>query len=850
MSKNLPACTLLTLLFCTALIGQNSVNAKSTDKETALTVSNVVAKPKLDSKLKLQSVQVAPASVVLEGKWSSQSLTALGTFADDTTRDVTDRAEFRSANPKVATVSKEGVIQPVSEGETTILISAKAGGSAKAEVRVAVKGMTNETVFFTRDVTPLLGRLGCAATACHGAQRGRAGFKLSLFGGELGEDHLALTHAAIGRRINKIEPAKSLLLGMATGALPHTGGKRLTPGSAEYNLLVAWINQGARLGDDTAPRFVALKLSADELVFRMGETRRLLVTGMLKGGAQRDCTRLATYKSTDPKVAMVDANGEVWAVGPGECTVVAMAARQATAVRVLVPQILPQPFPAAAANNKVDELVLAKLKRLGIPPSEVCSDQEFCRRIYLDMLGTLPSPAEVKAFLVDKDAQKRGKLIEALFQREEFADYWAMKWGDLLRIKSEYPVRIWPKGVTTYYHWLRESVATNQPYDQFVRELLTTSGSNFRRGPANFVRAVSNKDPQTLAETTAMLFMGARVACARCHAHPIENWSVSDNVALGAFFAKVAYKSTTEWKEEIVYFNPKASLRDPRTREIAKPRLLSGEVFELGPDEDPRFKFADWLISTNNPWFNQAIANRVWFWMMGRGIIHEPDDIRPTNLPENPELLTYLVRELATHKYDLRHLFRLILNSNTYQRSSKANEFNKNDVAHFSHFQIKRLGAEELVDALCQVTEVPETYTSSIPEPYTRLPSDYRAVQVFDGNIQTGVLELFGRPPRDTPYECERDSAPSLRQKLFMINSDLLEGKVTGSPRIQRLIKEKKTDAEIVDEFYLSIVARPPTDQEKQKALAHLAKDPKNRPQAVQDLVWVLLNTQEFMFVR
>jgi len=789
---------------------------------------------------------VEPGQCSLSGQWAAQTLAVTGKSAAGQSFDLTGEAKFSSANPKIAVVSSDGVVRPIADGETTITVSA---GGCKGRVQVSVQEAANHSVSFTREVMPLLTRLGCNATACHGAQGGKANFKLSLFGGEPDEDYAALTLSAFGRRINRLEPAKSLLAQAATGGVRQCGG-RLKAGSPEYNLLVAWIAQGALRGEEREPRLAALKLSASELLLQPGESRRLLATGALSDGREKDLTRVASFKSTDEKVARVAGNGVVWAEGPGECAVVVVAARQSAAVRVTVPQALPMPFPRMPINNKIDELVVAKLKRLGIPPSGLCTDQEFLRRVYLDVLGLLPAPEEARAFLADADPHKRGKLIEALFAREEFNDFWAMKWGDLLRLKSEYPVRLWPKGVTTYYRWLRECVAANQPYDQFARELLTATGSNFRRGPANFARAISSKDPQTLAETAALIFMGARIGCARCHAHPTENWSVSDSLGLGAFFAKVAYKSTSEWKEEIVYVNPKAALRDPRTREVVKPRLLGGERIEVAPGEDPRGAFADWLISPQNPWFNRAIANRVWFWLLGRGIIHEPDDIRPTNPPENPELLDYLAAELVSHNYDVRHLMRLILNSRTYQLSSQTHQGNQNDGAHFSHYQAKRLGAEALVDAVCQVTEVPESYTSAIPEPYTRLPSGYRAVQVFDGNINTGTLELFGRPARDTAYACERDSAASLRQELFLLNSDQLEGKVSGSPRIRRLIKEKKSDVQIVAEFYLAALSRPPTEEEKQKALAHLGKDAQNRAQAVQDLVWALLNTQEFLFIR
>ena len=439
-------------------------------------------------------------------------------------------------------------------------------------------------------------------------------------------------------------------------------------------------------------------------------------------------------------------------------------------------------------------------------------------------------------------------MIDRLLERDEFADFWSLKWGDLLRIKSEYPVRIWPKAVAVYYRWVHESIAHNKPYDQFVRELLTANGSNFRNAPVNFYRANASKDPRTLGETTALVFMGARLGCARCHAHPTESWNPDDDLGVGAFFSKVNFKSTQEWKEEIVFPDPKGVLRNPKTRDAVPPKFLNGAVLPVAREEDPRAKFAQWLTAPENPWFTRNVANRIWFWLMGRGIVHEPDDLRVTNPPENPELLDFLDRELISHHYDLKHIYRLILNSRTYQLSAVPNQWNAHDVAHFSHYPVRRLAAEQLLDAISTVTETSEKFRSIIPEPFSNWPVGYRATQLSDGNMECGFLDLFGRPPRDVPYEEERNSDVSLKQSLYFINSEQLDGKITSSPRIKRLLAANQSDAETVDELYLIMLSRFPGAEEKQKLLDFLAKKKAARPQAVQDMVWAMMNSKEFIF--
>lgn len=702
-------------------------------------------------------------------------------------------------------------------------------------------------VYFSSDVMPLVSRLGCNVSACHGSFKGRGGLRFSLFGGDAEWDYAALTKEDYGRRLNRVEPQKSLLLAKVSEGMPHGGGRKIPAGTPEYEMLLNWIAQGAPFVNEKAPKLVSIKAQPEQQVLAKGQSQQVTVTAVFSDGSQKDVTNRALFYAQQPTVASVDAVGRVQAAGFGQGTIVATYLCRPAVVRVVVPQPLPPPYPWAPTDNRIDELVLARLKQLGIPPSGVCSDAEFLRRVCLDVIGVLPTADEARAFFADTDPQKRAKTIDRLLERDEYVDFWTLKWGDLLRIKSEYPVNVWPKAVHVYYRWLRESMARNKPYDQFARELLTSSGSNFRNGACNYFRAVQTRDAPAHAESTALVFMGQRMGCARCHVHPQEGWTADDQLNLGAFFARVQYKPTMEWKEEIVYLNPKAALWHPKTRQLVKPRLPGGQPLDFDLDADPREKLAEWLTSPQNPWFAKAIVNRIWFWLLGRGIVHEPDDLRTTNPPQNPELLDYLAQELVSHKFDLKHVYRLILNSRAYQASSKTTQWNGWDAANFSHYPVRRLAAEQLLDIICEVTETTDSFVSWIPVPATILPPGSKASQVFDADIDSPFLQLFGRPPRDTCFEGERTAEPSMRQALHLLAAGHVEYKIGGSPRIKRLMESKKTDAEVIDEIYLATLTRLPTTDERMKVAAYFVAKKSNRWLAAQDLFWVMINTNEFL---
>lgn len=559
------------------------------------------------------------------------------------------------------------------------------------------------------------------------------------------------------------------------------------------------------------------------------------------------------------------------------------------------PNIFESPV-APAPTGQIDKIVFAKLSSLGIRPF-LCSDAVFVRRAYLDVIGTLPTAQEAREFIEDRDPNKRRALIDRLLDRDEFADYWAMRWGDALRIKAEFPVNLWPNAAQAYHRWVRASIAQNKPYDKFVREMLTSSGSNFRVGPVNFYRAIQNRTPEGIASAVALTFMGART----------DSWPQERLQGMAVFFSQVGYKPTSEWKEENVFWDPlKASTSPGNTvpgqaaiktftppaesassgaaapQSADKPQeavapppggpleavFPDGTRIRLAPDRDPREIFADWLITPKNPWFTRAIVNRVWAWLLGRGIIHEPDDIREDNPPSNPALQAYLEKELAASGYDLKRLYRLILNSATYQMSSVPRFTSPEAVANFATYPLRRLDAEVLIDAVNKVTGTWDLYTSPIPEPFTYIPKDMPAIAIADGSITSPFLALFGRSARATGMSNERDNKPVPAQWLHMLNSSHIQRKLEQGPRLRAIFELGRKPEEMVEELYLTILSRPPTAEELASAAEHAkfaaastpspaakpgrsgrtARAAPSRRDDWIDLVWALINSSEFLY--
>jgi hypothetical protein len=483
-------------------------------------------------------------------------------------------------------------------------------------------------------------------------------------------------------------------------------------------------------------------------------------------------------------------------------------------------------------TTPLDKLVFARLQKLGITPANPCSDAVFVRRVYLDVTGTLPTAQQANDFLQSKDPSKRPALIEKLLARDEFADYWTMKWCDILRVKAEFPINLWPNAAQAYHRWIHAALKENKPYDQFARALLTDSGSNFRVPPVNFYRAMQDRNPQGIAQTVALTFMGARA----------DKWPKEQLAGMAGFFSQLGYKSTLEWKEEIVFFDPAVS------NAAKKATFPGGATVALDGNRDPRELFADWLVTPKNPWFTRNIANRVWAWLLGRGIVHEPDDFRDDNPASNPELLAYLERELVAARYDLKHLYRLILNSQTYQLSSIPKSKDPAAAANFAFYPLRRLEAEVLIDALNQITGTTEEYSSPIPEPFTFIPENQRSIMLADGSISSPFLELFGRSSRATGMEAERSGRPTPAQQLHLLNSSHIQNKIQNSARIRSLLQQGKAKPRVaIDSLYLTILSRYPSEEEL-KVLSAYNKTGDWTQRAGYDLAWALMNSAEFQY--
>ncbi|HUC86432.1 MAG TPA: DUF1553 domain-containing protein [Candidatus Acidoferrales bacterium] len=493
------------------------------------------------------------------------------------------------------------------------------------------------------------------------------------------------------------------------------------------------------------------------------------------------------------------------------------------------------PRPVTPENNKIDELVFARLQALNLPPAQLCSDPVFVRRVHLDVTGTLPTAAEARQFILDPDPAKRGKLIDRLLARDEYADYLALKWGDVLRIKAEFPINLWPNAAQCYHRWIRDSFRTNQPCDQFARQLLTTSGSNFEMPPVNFYRAMQSRTPAGMAQAVALTLLGERA----------DHWPSKNLAGLAVFFANVGFKHTDEWKEEIVFFNP-ASTNAGALNGSPRPAVLpDGSKVMLSPDVDPRVTFCDWLVK--DPQFARNLVNRAWYWLLGRGIVQEPDDFRADNPPSNPELLTYLAGQFEASGYDFKALYRLILNSKTYQLASLPKGSSPEAAANFACYPLRRLDAEVLIDAVDQVTGTNELYSSAIPEPYTFIPDDLRSIALPDGSITSSFLEMFGRPPRDTGLESERNNRLTAAQKLWLLNSTVMQRKIESSRMIAFQCSTNRALGEVVTGMYLGILSRFPTATETSVAENYFQTGIARR-QATVDLAWALMNSTEFLY--
>jgi len=684
---------------------------------------------------------------------------------------------------------------------------------------------------FENDILPILGRYGCNSSGCHGKAEGQGGFKLSVFAFDPEADYAALTKEGRGRRVFPAQPEESLLLRKASGRTAHGGGIRIQYGSDDYRTLRGWIAAGTPIGSPDAPRVIGLRVEPAERITAMKSETPLKVIAKLSDGNEKDVTKHARFYSNNDAVAIVTADGKVHSLDvPGEAAVMAGYMGEVGVFRAIVPRIGAKPKTATPRFNFLDELVDAKLAKLNIAASPLCDDAEFLRRIYLDVTGTLPPAEAARKFLTDPSKQKRAALVAELLNTPEYADLWAMRWADLLRVER---AALGHERAYGYYKWIRDSVAANKPFDRFARELVTAEGPTSEVGAANFYRVVTK--PGDMAGTISQVFLGIRIACAECHHHPFDRWSQTDYYGMVGFFAPVAAHGDS------VYSSGDPVTNHPRSKKPVHPHALGVAEPDADPKGDRRLILADWMTKPDNPFFARNLSNRVWAWLLGAGIVEPVDDVRATNPPSNPELLDALAKFTIDNKYDVKKLIAVIAASRVYQTSSRPNNNNEKDERNFSRALLKRPDAEVLLDMVCQATGVPEKFVGS--------PSVTRAVQLWDSKARHEFLKLFGRPVRATACECERTREPSVAQVLNLLNSPDVQAKLSHEAgTVARLVREQKGDAKLVDELYLTFFARLPSVDEMKVATEHLKKRASARRQAAEDLAWAMLNSTEFVF--
>jgi hypothetical protein len=790
---------------------------------------------------------VEPDDLVLTNFDETAQLLVTFQMSDGTFKDATRLAKYSTAHQlesqaNVVTI-KLGKVKPRDQGITTIVINVEdfSGKMWTATAKATVRDLDpKRELNFVNDIVPILTKSGCNAGGCHGKSGGQNGFHLSLFGFDPDFDYEALTRQGRGRRVFPPAPDLSLILQKPAGQMAHGGGVRLEKQSDAYHLLRRWISQGVPKGasDRTVTR---IDVSPQERSLSCNSQQQLRVVAHYSDGSAQDVTQVAEYKSQQPDVLNVDSDGYV-TVGEhtGEGIVMVRYMNVVDVARIVVP--FSENLPSAAYStftprNFIDDLVMAKWKRIGIAPSAICSDEEFLRRAMLDGIGTLPTAEEVKQFVNDSSTDKRKRLIERTLSRREYADFWANIWGDLLRNKRR-NVDTSKRGSFMFAAWLRDAFARNMPYDQFVREILTAEGSVSDSPPVIWYREVRN--PVHQVNDTSQLFLGTRISCANCHHHPYEKWSQEDYWGFAAFFERIGTKPDDGPDEQVILVKKEGETRVPRTKKVVKPKALGGAEYECGPDEDPRTKLAEWMTSSDNAHFAKAIANRIWGHFMGHGLVEAVDDLRVSNPPTNPQLLDRLARELVDHKFNLKYLIRTIMDSETYGLSSAPTPHNERDRQNYARYTPRRLSAETLLDAVGAVTGSPEKFPG--------FPAGTRAIELPDNAVNSDFMDVFGRSHRESACECERSYAPNLSQFLYMMNASDIQGKIA-DPRgtLSKLLRAGEKDKDIIEELYVRAYARLPKANELKDALAFVAGSSNHRA-ALEDFEWMLVNSKEFLF--
>jgi hypothetical protein len=691
-------------------------------------------------------------------------------------------------------------------------------------------------ISFKLDVMPVFMKAGCNQGSCHGAARGKDGFRLSLFGYDADGDHYRLTHEINGRRVNLALPPESLMLQKPTGQVPHTGGTRFKEDSELYQTIVRWLEAGAPQDPPTVATPVAVDLYPKNAVLDgKGSTQQMVVRAKYSDGSERDVTPLALFLSNNDTSAKVSPEGVVTAGERGEAFVMARFATFTVGAQVLVlPKGLQFTWPQVPENNYIDTLVNAKLKKLRMAPSDLCTDEAFLRRAYLDVIGLMPTAEEYTRFMSSTAPNKRELLVDELLGRKEFAELWVMKWAELLQIHTSNQVSA--KAMLLYYNWLQDKIAHNVPMDQMVQELLAARGGTFKNPATNYYQLET--DTLKVSENVAQVFMGMRIQCAQCHNHPFDRWTMDDYYGFGAFFAQIGRKPTDDPREIVVFNSGGGEVVHPVRGQPMKPKFLGGATPDVA-GKDRREVLAKWLASPENPYFATNLGNIVWAHFFGQGIINEVDDVRVSNPPSNPELLQELGKRFTDYHYDFKKLVRDICTSRTYQLAPEPNATNGGDTRNFSHAALRRIRAETLLDCISALTETKNKFPG--------LPLGARAVQIADGSVSNYFLTTFGRATRETVCSCEVKLQPTLSQSLHLLNGDTTTQRIQQGNVVGRWLEAKKPPEGLIDELYIRCLGRKPDAKEKEKLQAALAAE-QDKKKALEDIFWALLNTREFMF--
>jgi hypothetical protein len=816
-----PAGSLLLLFaLATSSLGVTPVN------ESAARSSDAPRKPKFS---------VYPPEIRLNSARDFQSFVAVIQRDDGITEDASDRVIWKISDESKARRENFQLL-PVSDGQTELI-----GEYLGTEVRIPVTVSRSEIkppISFTNDVMPVLTRSGCNTGSCHGAARGKDGFRMSLFGFDPAGDYARITREIGVRRINLALPEESLFLTKSIGAVPHTGGKLFDRESDYYATIREWLAAGALAdpADPPPPTVESVAIYPPQAVIEgEGKTQRFVAVAHYADGTTRDVTRLAAFTSNNSGTAAIDDVGVVTAGRRGEAFVMARFDTHTVGSQVLALPTDLNYTPPEITGNYIDQLVGKKLQQLRILPSDLCSDEEFIRRVTIDITGLMPTEEEFRNFVSDPAADKRAALIDRLLEQKEFSEIWAMKFAQLLMIKSTNQVSY--KSAFLYANWLTDKFAKNVPIDQMVRELLTSTGGTFTSPGTNFYEI--ERDTLKTAENVAQVFMGIRTQCAQCHNHPFDRWTMDDYYGFASFFSQIGRKGAEDYRERIVYNRGGGEVNHLVSKKPVPPTFLGGE----SPDtagKDRRMVVAEWLTSPENPFFAKSIANRVWAHYMGVGLVDQVDDIRVSNPASNPELFDLLGEKLVEYKFDFRRLVRDICNSQAYQRSSATNETNAHDNRNYAHAIIRRIPAESLLDCICQVTESPDKFTG--------LPLGARAVQIADGKTSNYFLTTFGRAPRATVCDCEASTDPSLSQALHLLNGSSVSSKISRGNKVKNWMdSENLTEGEVIQRIYLRCLARNPTEPELARLNATVA-DAENKVAALEDIFWAVLNSREFVF--